>query len=530
MTATVTEGRDALVAPSDEVSRFRGVIKALPRQDFWVVLSLAITVVGLQAWNIVNYPGIAGNDDEGTYLSQAWAIQNGFGLAPYTYWYDHPPLGWIQIAGLSWLPPLLIPDVPAVAAGRLVMLVFTCASVVLMYIVARRLNFSRWAAALAVILFGLSPLALTFQRQIFLDNIAVTWILGAFALALSPRKHLWSHIGAGACAAVAVLSKETMLVVIPAVLFALWQHAHPTTRSFSVVGFFWCGFVLVGITYPVLAILKGELVPGPGHVSLVEGIEFQLFSRQGSSVFEAGSAAHERVHSWIEQDPIFLAAAVVSVFACAAIARLRALAVGGILIILIALRPGGYLPAMYVIQALPFFALCIAGVTQVIARWMLASRKSLQGLGVFASGAVALLAVLGLAPRWIDSTHHALTAASNDDFSRVSQWLRANVDDPSRTRILVDDNLWLDMETIGFEPPHGVIWFNKLDLDPEVAATAPGGWRDIDYVVSTPGVRHALEEAELPTVTAAVEHSRVVASFGVGFQVIEIREVDKDEP
>src|SRR5437763_960875 len=37
--------------------------------------------------------------DEGTYTSQAWAILNQGELAPYTYWYDHAPAGWIQIAG-----------------------------------------------------------------------------------------------------------------------------------------------------------------------------------------------------------------------------------------------------------------------------------------------------------------------------------------------------------------------------------------------------------------------------------------------
>ena len=86
------------------------------------------------------------------------------------------------------------------------------------------------------------------------------------------------------------------------------------------------------------------------------------------------------------------------------------------------------------------------------------------------------------------------------------------------------------MESIGFEPPTGVMWFNKLDLDPAVAATAPRGWRDIDYLISTPGLRHALEQLLLPTVSDVVENSRVVASFGAGSQVIEIREVVKDAP
>ena len=530
MTTTLPATRRDVSMPTCR-PRLRMVTDRLPGGDFWLACALVVTVVGLQGWNIANYPGIAGNDDEGTYLSQAWAIRNGFGLAHYTYWYDHPPLGWIQIAGLSWLPPMLLPDIPAVAAGRLVMLVFTGASVALLYTIARRLQFSRWAAALAVLLFALSPLAMTFQRQIFLDNIAVTWMLAAFALALSPRKHLWSHVGAGACAAIAVLSKETMLLVLPAVLYALWRNTHPTTRSFSVVGFFWCGFVLLGITYPMYAILKGELVPGPGHVSLVEGIDFQLFSRKGSgSVFDSGSAAHEVLDGWLYHDPLFLSAGAVSVIVCAAIPRLRAPAIAGILIVLIALRPGGYLPAMYVIQVLPLFALCVAGLAQEAVRAARSDRKILRTLGLSATAAMIAVAVVGLIPRWFDSTRHALTASSNEEFADVSRWVQQNIVDPSNTRILVDDNLWLDMESIGFEPPTGVMWFNKLDLDPAVAATAPRGWRDIDYLISTPGLRHALEQSSLPTVSDVVENSRVVASFGAGSQVIEIREVVKDAP
>ncbi len=44
------------------------------------------------------YTGPIRFDDEGTYVSQALAVLDG-SLAPYTYWYDHPPLGWILLSG-----------------------------------------------------------------------------------------------------------------------------------------------------------------------------------------------------------------------------------------------------------------------------------------------------------------------------------------------------------------------------------------------------------------------------------------------
>ena len=83
-------------------------------------------------------------------------------------------------------------------------------SLLLVYVVCRRLGMARWAAGSALLAFGLSPLSVTMMRQIYLDSFAVMWILAALALALSPRRHLWHHVGAGVAAGLAVLSKETI--------------------------------------------------------------------------------------------------------------------------------------------------------------------------------------------------------------------------------------------------------------------------------------------------------------------------------
>ena len=91
------------------------------RKDWLPASGLTAVVLVLLGWNITGFPSLT--DDEGTYLAQAWAVQHGLGLAHYTYWYDHPPLGWIQLAGLSWLPASVAPGLLAVAGGRLAMLV-----------------------------------------------------------------------------------------------------------------------------------------------------------------------------------------------------------------------------------------------------------------------------------------------------------------------------------------------------------------------------------------------------------------------
>ncbi|MGW2857868.1 glycosyltransferase, partial [Streptomyces sp. NPDC001215] len=124
------------------------------RPDLVLCGLLLAAVLTVQGWNIADYPTLS--DDEGTYLAQAWAVQNGHGLAHYTYWYDHPPLGWIQIALLTWLPGRIDPSLMTVGAMRPAMLLVSGVSAVLVYVLARRLRLPAWAAGLAMVLFGLS--------------------------------------------------------------------------------------------------------------------------------------------------------------------------------------------------------------------------------------------------------------------------------------------------------------------------------------------------------------------------------------
>src|SRR5215218_1464285 len=66
---------------------------------------------------------------------------------------------------------------------------------------------ARVAAAGALLLFSLSPLALGMHRAVYLDNIATPFVLAAFLLVLSPTHRLAAHAAAGLCLAAAVLVK-----------------------------------------------------------------------------------------------------------------------------------------------------------------------------------------------------------------------------------------------------------------------------------------------------------------------------------
>ena len=75
-------------------------------------------------------------DDEGTYTAQAWAIEHWHTLAHYTYWYDHPPVGWIQIAGWTWLTDAFDRNGLSAMAGREAMAVAKVVSLGLLFVLA----------------------------------------------------------------------------------------------------------------------------------------------------------------------------------------------------------------------------------------------------------------------------------------------------------------------------------------------------------------------------------------------------------
>ncbi|MFF3936316.1 ArnT family glycosyltransferase [Streptomyces phaeofaciens] len=503
------------------------------RPDLLLCGVLLVAILVVQGWNIADYPTLS--DDEGTYLAQAWAVQEGRGLAHYTYWYDHPPFGWIQLALLTWIPKLISPDSMTVGTMRAAMLVVSAASAVLLYVLGRRLSLPRWAAGLGMALFGLSPLSVVLQREIFLDNLAVMWTLLAFTLAASPSRHLWHHFGAGIAAATAVLTKETMLFVLPAVLVTMWRHSHRDTRKFALTGAV-TACTLIGFSYPLFALLKGELLPGSGHVSLWDGIKYQM-TRPGSGfILDAGSGSHGVLQSWLYYDRVLivggLAGALLLLLTWRWSVTARALAGPSLAVAIlgvVAMRPSGYLPAMYVIQALPFLALVLAAAAASVAHGVLRRWRRPDEVRWRTGGRYALAAALALSagayvvPRWYDGDRTALTADANAPYRAASQWLATEVENPGDTRVLVDDALWLDLVHAGYEPGLGAIWFYKADLDPAVTKTLPGGWRDIDYVVASPTVRR--DAVDLPDVGAALAHSTPVATFGTGEDRIEIRRI-----
>lgn len=121
--------------------------------DLAIVGVLAGLVGVVHAWGSGRFPAFS--DDEGIYVSQAWAVEKLHALAPYTYRYDHPPLGWILLAGWARLVPTFGASLYSIAEARRFILAVVITSACLLYVIARRLALRRVFAAFAVLLFGL---------------------------------------------------------------------------------------------------------------------------------------------------------------------------------------------------------------------------------------------------------------------------------------------------------------------------------------------------------------------------------------
>ncbi|GLZ28253.1 hypothetical protein Lesp02_04430 [Lentzea sp. NBRC 105346] len=463
------------------------------RGDLAVLLPVLLAAGLVHAIGMSAFPRYV--DDPGTYLSQAWSVRYQGTLSPYSYFYDHAPGGWIQIAMWAWLTDGFGRYDTAIGFGNEVMLLAKLASTVLLYTLGRRLGFSRPGAAAAGLLFALCPLAVMFGRWTFLDNLVTPWLLAAFVLALSPKRSIASATGGAVCFAMATLTKETALVLLPAFAWALWRNTDPHNRAHSLTVAAGAGFLLMAM-YPLMAVYKGELFEGPGHNSLLGTAKWQLVDRAASgSLLNGGSVMRQMFTDWLAQDPVLLLGGLVSIVAGFLVRRLRPIALTLLIGWLMMLR-GGYVPFMYVIVLLPWSALLIVGAIEAVwRRWPRA--------GV----ALAAVAVFGAA-LWPARLYPMVTASGPQPLRAAEQWVADNV--PRDRVVVAHDSIWVDLvHQYGFQPRPIIV--HKLDADPAVRREL----KRVDYLV-VPNWYYESGGGNYPTLLEARKHAVAAARFGSG--------------
>jgi endo-1,4-beta-D-glucanase Y/4-amino-4-deoxy-L-arabinose transferase-like glycosyltransferase len=493
----------------------------------WTYLSLGLVIVVaavIYSYNMFGFPLYVG--DEGIYMSGAYAVLKQGWLTPYTYWYDHAPAGWLLIAAWVALTGGFDTFGPAVNSGRVLMLVLHIASTALIFQMVFRQTANRFAATAAGLLYTLSPLVLIHSRTVRLDTIMIFWTLLATALLLSYRGKLWPVVYSGFLIGVAALSKESALLLIPALAYAVWTLMKKSHMRFARAS--WLFAVLATISlYPLYAALRGELISfnlssplagDGGEISLVGSALWQL-SRSGGLPWNASSDFyHFLTTDWLINDPWILALGAVAALwnLVRGDHRTRAVALLALLATL-GIAHGNQVYEFYVIAVLALFALNFG--------LALADLAKLTGQQALLPVAVIGVVAIG----WVNLNQQP--NLFNLDINRIQRqavaWIRDHA--PPNSQIVIDDELWVDLRNgstkhQGFPGAHSH-W--KAANDPAVYDYLfHDDWRSIDYVIMSPGLDKIFATYPDKLPNQAYIQSTSVASFNYGEAVVEIRKVN----
>ncbi len=502
-----------------------------------IILMLLLTVSAVtHGSNMFHWPYF--ENDEGTYMSQAHAVMTTGKLAHYTYWYDHAPVGWIQIG--FWgkiVEPFVGRDAAfSIESGRVFMLVLHLISTALVYAIARKMTRSEFPAIIAVLIFTLSPVALTYQRRVLLDNMQILWNLVALYLIMGERRTLLHVVGSAVAFSMAFMSKETGVFFTPAMLIILWMNTERHNRWFALIT--WLGICfLIGISYPLYALLNSELFPfgsalggSSPHVSLLGTLSFQL-GRPGGYFLDPGSSfmitfrGLTAGQDW-PADPYMIMGGIICMGVITLLAirekPLRPLALMALAYSLLYIR-GGIVIDFYVIPMIPLFALCIGFAVYYLAKLSTIALQvlPLPRLRPVLGYSLGVLAMLPFVPVYSSTIVYINDQTTAQEAAVV--YIRENL--PRDAFILIDNYAFLDFYG-DFENAH---YYWKVDGDPAINSIIEGDWCNVDYVLSTPQVAFDAYQQGLTIVRQALDNSEIMESFFGDGRHYEVRRVIADQ-
>ncbi|HZU66724.1 MAG TPA: phospholipid carrier-dependent glycosyltransferase [Ktedonobacteraceae bacterium] len=484
-----------------------------------VFVALAATSVA-HAYNMFNFPRY--ELDEGTYISNAWAITQG-ALSPYPYGYGHPPVGWIQIAGWIQLTGGFFTFGNALNSGRVLMLLYAVASALLVYLIVRRMTGSRVAGVLALVIFSFSPLSITYQRQIFLDNIATFWMLLSIYFLVISRSRLLYIVLAGIAFGLCFLSKEVFLIALPGMIYAAWLYTTKFQRKFSLVSFIYAIIALCS-TFVLLAVLKNELFPyawhlpwdNQPHLSILDTLIGQAERSQ-----EGGSFIASWI-TWLDNDPFFIAISI-AIPAFNLIygwwnRKHLMLALLSICFWLLLIR-GGQVLSFYIIPLIATTAINTGVALNTLLGWV---GKVVRFDPV---RVVLLLIVLAVVlPYDLQETGFRFYQHPTSAQDEAMVWVRDHV--PHNSFIVVNSYLYMDLRVPqgtgvgdGAPFPHAEVYWN-VAYDPELQVQAlEKNWDRIDYIVADSEMLSDIQNygaqpgSGMDLILTALKHSVLRADF-----------------
>lgn len=484
-----------------------------------VVLSAGVAI---HAYNAFNYPRYQG--DEGVYMSAAWSVTHG-SLFPYTYSYGHPPLAWALIAAWCELTGGFFTFGTAINTGRVFVLAVYLLSGLFVYLIARRLAGNAWTALLATVLFSFSALSVYYQREVLLDNFAIFWALVACYLQVASESRLRYVTGSAFAYGIGVLSKETMIVLLPVFLYGTWLHSSRFQRRYLLIIFGYLSAALVS-TFILLATLKNELFPTgtllggtSPHISMIT--TFLLQAGRGTSEGSFG----EQWGFWKDADALLMVAGAASIGGNFLLSWLKprkpGLRVVALLpvIYLMFLARGGVTFAYYVIPLLPLLALNLAlcgyGLISLAAsaRWW---RR--LNLWRWVIPPVMIAAIALILPYDLHMNRTNLTANETAPQVAAMQWMGEHV--PRSAMIIASHYDWLDMRsedglgsTSGAPFAHVEMYWT-VATDPAIGTGVfHDDWNTVDYIMADSDMLIDADSFHMTLLLDALNHAVPIKKF-----------------
>jgi endo-1,4-beta-D-glucanase Y/4-amino-4-deoxy-L-arabinose transferase-like glycosyltransferase len=490
-------------------SIFTRWLRARP-SEFWFVLGL-LALAGLAAaWNMFKFPYF--ENDEATYVSQAWSFIHTGQLAPYTYTYDHAPAGWMFLGiwyfvtgGLTTFGhnPLI--------SGRIFIFILHMLSVLLLYIITKRISHLRLAAYIAVIVFAFSPLELYFGRRILLDNIMVFWVLLSIYFATKPNLRL-SHVILSALAlAVAVLTKENAVFLMPAVMYIVWIHTRERIRGWALAKWIAVASSVI-VLYPLYAFLHGEIFPSgtllggtSPHVSLITTTLQQASRGRLALPWDHSSYFYVNLMEWVQRDTILIVFGALCLVATLILSNrykeMKAIAWTTVAAILFLAR-GKLIIDFYIIGILPLLAIVIGNFAAQPIVWAKEHINS-RNYGML----IAFILFLG----FVGSGTKAFTVDETTNQQNAIAWIEKNV--PNKNTYIVIDNY-------AYPQLHDVDGYKNADFsfkvqdDPAILTTKyHNDWHKAQYLLITHEEIVQMYSHQLSFVQKAFDNSQVVADY-----------------
>jgi hypothetical protein len=316
-----------------------------------------------------------------------------------------------------------------------------------------------------------------------------------------------------------LLSKETFVVFVPVMIFAMWLHTTKYQHAFGLVAFTY-GVVALGSTFVLMAALKGELFPYAWHLPLDRHPHLSLldtFAHQALRTQTEGKL-QDSWYTWTHGDPLIMTLSIVApifnlilglrsrIQLCLALAALSYWAL---------LLRGGVVLSFYVIALIPLVALNAAFAVNTIMTW---TRRLVR------VELVCTLLIVGIAGGVLVSdlrySENAFTQHSTSAQTQSMVWIRNHV--AHNAVIVINSYLYMDLRQPGgvgvgdgATYPYADVYWN-IAYDPELHnELLQNNWDRIDYIVADSEMMHDIGSAGEPMllIETALHHSILREEF-----------------